>query len=62
MTPARRNLFVLAENLGCFVADIEARMGMREYLEWIEYSSGDKKPEGIEFSAASASQLKSMLG
>jgi hypothetical protein len=37
MSPARRNLYALAERLGMLVADLEARMTLREFLGWIEY-------------------------
>jgi hypothetical protein len=63
MTPARRNLFKLAENLGCFVSDIESRMMMREYMEWIQFYKADPAPAaaGVELSADSFGQLKEIL-
>jgi hypothetical protein len=41
MTPARRNLYALAANLGVLVADIEARMTLREFIEWIQFYNED---------------------
>lgn len=39
MTPAKRNLFALAERLGVFVCDIQARMPLKEYNGWLSYFS-----------------------
>lgn len=39
MTPARRSLHALAERLGVFVTDIQARMPLTEYYNWCKYYS-----------------------
>jgi hypothetical protein len=37
MTPARRSLFALAENLGMTVYQLERVMPVKELVEWIEF-------------------------
>ena len=45
MTPAKRALFTLAENLGCFVVDIQERMPLAEFGGWIKYYQDCNEPD-----------------
>ncbi len=44
MTPARRNLFALAERIGVFVCDMQ-RMPLHEYYEWVDFYTVTKEIE-----------------
>lgn len=37
MTPATRNLFALAENLGMTVTYIKRAMPLSEYMDWLRF-------------------------
>lgn len=37
MTPAKRNLFALANNLGMTVGELKQRMSLEEYFMWMRY-------------------------
>jgi hypothetical protein len=39
--------FFLAQQLGMTVADLEARMGHQEYLEWVAYFTAKRAMEEV---------------
>lgn len=58
MTPGRKNLFALAERLGMTVHDLQARLPIHEYFEWIEYLSPKEKEQSSAPEILSAFGLK----
>lgn len=45
MTPAKRSLFTLAENLGLMVCDIKERMPLSEFADWLKYYQKLEEPD-----------------
>jgi len=45
MTPAKRNLFALAIQLGMTVGELKERLSLSEYLMWVKYYSEPDEDE-----------------
>ena len=61
MTPARRNLFALAERLGFLVCDMQ-HMPLREFYEWLEFYTVRKEIDDDSVEATDDAGLLAAFG